>query len=115
VFLKFGYAPEVTLYISISISIVTLFTRLIIISPLVDLSIIDFVRNVVFKIMFVTIIGAIIPLTIRYILPSSFYRLIIVGLLSMISVIFTVYFLGMDKREQNFVFTKINQIIRNLK
>ncbi|WP_199879911.1 lipopolysaccharide biosynthesis protein [Arundinibacter roseus] len=55
-FLKLGYPPEITMYINIAISIITLFVRLAIIAPLVNLSIFNFFREVLWPILNVTLI-----------------------------------------------------------
>ena len=108
-FLILDFKPQVTLYISISVSIVALFTRLKIISRLVKLSSIDFIKNVVFQIVLVSIIAIILPLSIQYFLPQNFCRLIIISFTTLISVIFTIYIIGLNLNEQIFIKEKARQ------
>ncbi len=110
VFLKFGFEPEVTLYVSICISIAALYARLIIISPLVNLSIVEFSKNVIFKIVPVAILAIILPFSIIYFLPQGFYRIIISGFASMVSVVFTIYLVGLSRAEQKIMLEKIKTI-----
>ncbi len=107
VFLKFGFKPEVTLYVSICISIAALYARLKIISPLVNLSIVEFSRNVILKIIPVGIIAIILPFTITCFLPQGFYRIIISVFASMVSVVLTIYWVGLSRAEQKFMVEKI--------
>ena len=113
-FLKFDYSPEVTLYVSICISIIALFARLKIISLLVNFSIIDYFKNVVLRIIPVSIISIIIPLFILYFLPQSLYRLIIIGFTSLISLVLTIYLIGLSKGEQIFMKMKIKQLLTKI-
>ena len=110
-FLKFGFEPEVTLYVSICISTIALFARLKIISPLVNLSIIGYLKNVILRIIPVAIIAIILPFIIMYFLPQGFYRLIINGFTSLVSVILTIYLVGLSQKEQIFIRQKLKQYI----
>ena len=108
-FLKLGFSPEVTLYISIGISIIAFFARLKIVCPLVNLSIIGYFRNVVFLIMPVSMISLVFPLLIQYFLPDGFYRLIIVVFSAILSVTVTIFYVGLSRNEQIFMLEKFTQ------
>ncbi|WP_111709980.1 MATE family efflux transporter [Lutibacter citreus] len=110
-FLKLGYSPQITFYIGILISIIALFSRLIIISPLVKLSIVDYLRNVVFRIIPVSLLALILPIMIRWFLPQDIYRLIIICFTSIISIIFAIYSIGLDLKEKIFIQEKIKKIL----
>lgn len=114
-FLKLGFTPEVTLYVSILISLVALFARLKIISPLVDLSISGYLKNVVLRIMPVAIVACAAPFSLRYFLDEGFYRLAIVGLISLASVAPAIYLLGLTRVEQIFMRGKIKQLLLKIK
>lgn len=110
-FLKLGFAPEVTLYIGISISLVALLARLKIISPLINLEISAYLKNVVLKIIPVAIVSCIAPLLIRYLLVEGFFRLVIVGFISLVSVSLVIYLIGLSRMEQIFLQDKIKQLL----
>ena len=112
VFLKFGYQPQVTIYISICISIIALFARLIILKIIVKIKIRDFLIKVVLKTFVVGFISIILPLFIRYLIEESFIRLIIISFTSIISTIFCVYFLGLNKNERVYFFQAITKLIK---
>jgi O-antigen/teichoic acid export membrane protein len=107
-FLKLDFPPQVTLYVNICISIIALYARLKIISPLVDLSIVEYIKNVVLRIVPVALIAIIIPFIILHYLPQGILRLLIVGFSAIISVLLTIYTVGLSHSEQ--LFMKINAI-----
>ncbi len=115
VFLQLGYDPEITLYVSIGISIIALLTRLKIISPLVKLDILNYLKEVVLKIIPVSIVSMIIPSLIKSFLHEGFARLLIIGFSSIVVVSVTTYFVGLEKNEQVFLTNKLKQVLAKLK
>ena len=114
-FLKLGYSPEITLYVSIGISIIALYTRLKIISPLVKLSVLSYLKEVVFRILPVALIAMIIPIIVKTSFHEGFIRLVITGFSSLIFVGITIYFVGLEKSEQVFLNRKIKQVFAIIK
>lgn len=110
-FLKFGYSPEITLYTSICISIIALFARLRIISPLVNLSISNYLRQVLFKIIPVAFMATIITYIIKVNLDEGFIRLFVSIISSSVFVGLSVYFVGLKKTEQLILNRKLRQIL----
>jgi O-antigen/teichoic acid export membrane protein len=111
IFLKFGFAPEVTLYISIAMSFIALFVRLRIVSRLVNLSFGEYFINVIFRIIPVSIITIILTLIIQHFLAQGFFRLVIVFFSAEISIIIAIYLLGLQRHEQQFIQTKLKYLL----
>ncbi len=114
-FLKLGFQPQVTIYISIGISIIALYSRLKIISPLVSLSIMDYFKNVIVKIIPVIFIAVILPGGIIYLLPVNIGRLLLTCFIAVISVGLTVYFIGLNHSEQQFMIKSLKQVTSKIK
>jgi hypothetical protein len=110
-FLKFRFPPESTFYISIFFSLAAIFIRLYLVSPLINLSIYSYIKFVLGRIITVTIIALIIPVTIYITLPTGYLRLIIVTLFSILSTATTIFYFGLDKQEKSFIIKKIRTII----
>ncbi len=110
-FLKLGYLPQVTLYVSILISIIALFSRLWIIRPLVNLSISKFAKQVLLPIIMVVPVALIFPLIIRSLITPGIINLFVVSFVSVLSVIFSIYFIGLNNEEQQFMKNKINEYL----
>lgn len=115
ILLKIGFPPQTTLYVSISVSIVALFARLWIISPLVNLSILTFTRLVLVRVLWVTMIAVIFPLLIKYSVNKELIRFFAVCIVSVLSVTASIYWFGLRKEEQIFMKDKLCQLIVKIK
>ena len=100
ILLSYNFEPESTLYVSISVSIVALFLRLIIIKPLIHLSISRFVKEVLLKVLYVTIIAIPLPLLLVWKLEEGISRLFIVIIMALLMVLISAYLVGFDKNEK---------------
>ena len=114
-FLKLGFAPQITIYVSICVSIVALFARLKIINPLVNMKIREYMNAVIFRIIPVVLIAFIPPFLIYYSLEGNFVRLLLTVTISILSVLTTIYYLGLSKTEQQFMNSKVKQLISKIK
>jgi O-antigen/teichoic acid export membrane protein len=112
-FLKLGFPPEITFYVSIVISVLTLIARLIILQNLVSIKIKYFLKNVIFKTLLISIISIILPLVITYLYDMSIQRFIIVGFISILSAIGTIYLVGLTKNEKVIFLNFIGTIKKN--
>jgi O-antigen/teichoic acid export membrane protein len=115
IFLGFGFEPQTTIYVSISISLIAIFARLKIISPLVKMPISNYVTNVVFRIVLVVALSTILPLIIKTSLPKGLGRLMIIGSFSLISVIFTIFMVGLTKVERVIVQYRARQLFAKMR
>lgn len=114
-FLKLGFPPQVTLYISICISIIALYARLRIIAPLVNLSIKIFTKNVLIRILMVALGSLILPIIIKLSIDNVLIRFFSVCIASLISVIISIYWLGLQNTEQIFIKNKLNKFNYSIK
>ena len=109
-FLKLGFLPQVTLWISIAMSVIITLVRLIILRRLVQVSIKYFLVKVVLKTFIVSISALILPLVIHLIIEESLYRLILVVFTAMISTVYATYLLGLNKNEKLYFLQSIIKI-----
>lgn len=109
IFLKMGYEPQITLYISIIIYLIALFSRLIILKKLVQLNIKKFINQVVLRCIVVTICSIVLPFVLYHNMYTSFTRFIVITFISIINTLIFIYFIGLDKRDK----TKIIQYLSN--
>lgn len=110
IFLKFGFPPEVTFYVSIAISIIALYARLQIISPLVNLSVLQYCKTVLLRIIPVVLIAGILPVILRCFMTGGFYRFTITTFISFLSVASTIYLVGLTRTEQIFIQNRVKQL-----
>ncbi len=114
-FLKLGFAPQITIYVSICISILALYARLIILKNLVDLKSIIFFKNVILRVSIVAFIALILPYLIYINLNSSYIRLIIIVMTCLISTFGSIYLIGLERKERLFIKDKIHSAIKSFK
>lgn len=114
-FLTLGFPPQVTLYVSIFISIIALFSRLRIIGPLVNLSIQKFTRHVLVRILLVVLVSSILPTVVVLCNNSGLIRFLTVCIVSLISITLTIYWIGLRNTEQIFMQDKFRQFICQIK
>ncbi|WP_321290633.1 oligosaccharide flippase family protein [uncultured Sunxiuqinia sp.] len=113
-FLAWGYPPQITLIISISVSIIALGARLLIISPLVKLSIRSFFKQIT-RILIVVFSSVILPILLKYSIEDMFLRLLVVCVASTVSVLSAIYFLGLRKEEVAFVRERFIDVLSKVK
>jgi O-antigen/teichoic acid export membrane protein len=111
-FLKLGYPPEITLYVSIFYSVLTLFARLIIIQKLIQLNVILFFINIFLKSIIVAILAALLPIYVKISIDESMIQLLSVILTSIASSITVIYLVGLNNKERIYLLKIIRNRIR---
>lgn len=111
-FLKLGYSPDTTLFVSIGISIIALFVRLKIIHHLIHLSLSVFLKRVLSPVASITFLATIIPFTFSHYFSQSISNLFIIYALSVISVTLCAYFIGLNNEEQTFLKKALKHILQ---
>jgi O-antigen/teichoic acid export membrane protein len=99
-FLKLGYSPEYTLYISIIIFSIVHFIRIWLLRELVNFSIKSYLSNVLLVIIVVTFASIIPLLFFEKLFIEGFVKLIVVSFVSCILVLINSYFFGLSKTEK---------------
>ena len=112
IYLKRGFSPEITLYVSILMSAIAFYARLLIVSRLINLSIKDYFKNVIFRIILVSIISIICPALFIFIYTQSNLRIFFSLIISFISVAIVVYIFGLKNIEKIHIRKIINQVVR---
>lgn len=102
-FLKFGFPPQITMYISIVISGICLFLRLWMLRDMIGLSMKDYIIRVLIVVISVSIVAYLIPLFLLFQLEESLMRFIIIGFTGLITSIGTIYIIGLSKNERKFL------------
>lgn len=112
VFLKNGFPPQSTLYITIFFTILVLFARLSIVRNLISLSIRRFLIDVIFPVSVITVLALIIPLSIFNFMHPGIIRFLIIVFTSGICVLISVYFFGIGLSEKKILKSKIRYILK---
>ncbi len=112
VLLKIGLIPETVMIVAIFISQCCFIARLIMLRPLIGLNPKDYLKRVYFKIIVVTVISSIIPTTLSVVIREGWLNLFAVSLLSFISCLITILYVGCNSHERSFIFGKIHLILK---
>jgi hypothetical protein len=106
--LLMGAPPYSVVIVAIGMTIIASIARLLILKRLIDYSIREFFKIVLTPIFIITIISAILPVILYTVLVQNILRLCLVVSLSIFSVTFYSYRIGLNKEEQQ----KVRSIIR---
>ena len=110
VFLKVGYTPIVVFYISLIITIVSLFIRLAIVKRYILLfPVANYIISVFVVCILVSIISSILPIVAYCYFDKSLFSIFVVCLVSVFSVMLTAFLIGLRNDERKFIIRIINQ------
>jgi O-antigen/teichoic acid export membrane protein len=107
--LSYGAPAHSVMIISICLTFIDAISVLFIVKKVVGLSISNFFKNVILSMVVISVISAILPLGVFTVLSKGFIRFCTVVIISIISVCTCMYFIGLNKYEQN----KIKQLIHD--
>lgn len=114
VLLKFGYSPEITLYVNIVISIIALAIRLHIVWKLLDFPVLRFIKEIILMNILIVSLSISLPLVIRNLMDANILRLIVVILVALIWNAIIIYTIGLNKQEKAIVLKSIDKILKRL-
>ena len=110
-FLKLGASPLSTMLINIGIQAFLLLVRLYFTKKMINLSVIDFAKNVLLPIIEVSILSMILPLIVFHYMSKGLFELIVTSIVSVICSICCIMFIGIDQNERkNIIKLAINII-----
>lgn len=104
--LKLGGKPWAVFIVYFVITCAAYIARLVIVRPLIKISIKTFIKIVIIKCLIIVLISSFIPIFIRILFTPSLFSSFVVVSLSIILASITCYKIGMDKHEQEVVFSK---------
>lgn len=111
-----GYAPETTLFISIVISLVGAFVRVVLIKKEIPIfKPTTFFSKVYLRVLMVTIFSGGATILLNGLTGSGFKGLLLTCLISSLSVTIGTYLFGVDKSERKFIISSIRSKLSSLK
>lgn len=108
--LKLGADPYVVFVVHLSIAVVAFVARLYIVSKLINLSIIDYLRNVIVPCFCVGVLSVLISVFIKQMFSQGMLFSICEGVMILLVVVLTSFFLGLTKGERDFVLSKVSML-----
>lgn len=115
IFYELGASPEVSYIIYFITYTLLLFIRLYLLRNMIGLPIMMYFKEVLFPIIPMSVCAFILPAIIYYNQTPSILRMCEIVILSIISTTSTIYFIGLDKAERNYIKSKASTIFKKLK
>lgn len=109
--LKFGAPPYSVFIVHLVIALIVFMLRLYLGYKIVGYNLYEYIKEVIKPIVMVTILSSIFPFVFYINLPKGIERLVIVSIISILSVGFTVYALGLKVGERKVVKNKIQSLV----
>lgn len=110
--LKMGYSPPSTFVVSIVLSTVALFARLMVLRALTKFPVRIFLHKVVLTVILVTIVIIPLPLYIQKTVNHNFMQFLLVGISTVISLIFIVWLIGLSDSERLIIKGYLNKLVK---
>ena len=112
ILLRMGMFPEGVIVVAIVISQSCLAARLLMLRGMIGLSVRKYLKKVYINVFVVTVIASVLPFLISMSLEESFMNFVLMSLVAVICTAITIYYVGCNKTERQFVWNKL-QIITN--
>lgn len=112
---KLGFEPQVGYIVYFIIYTILLFVRLYLLKDMVKLPVMMYIREVLYKLAPVIVVGFTIPGILILTMDAGWLRLILVCLLSVLVTAASEYFIGLSNKEKDFVAEKIKLVIGKIK
>lgn len=109
VLFSIGMPAYVSYIVFAIIYLILVFVKLYIIRGLLNFPVAKFYKEVLARILPVTLLAVIFPLGICHIMEVSICRLLLVVLASSVSIVGAIYFIGLETTERQFVMSKIKR------
>lgn len=97
---KFGYPPYVAFVVLIIIYVLAYIPRLIIVRNQLNISINEYITQVIAKTMLVSAMSVLLPSLVIYSMDIGLIRMIVTTLVSLVSILLTIYIFGINKEER---------------
>ena len=109
---RLGLPPYTSYIIQLIVFVIELGARLLLLRGMISLSIREYAISVILKIMVVVIVASIIPVLVMLSMHESLLRLFFICILSVVSVLLTIYGLGLSSGERKWLNGKVVSFVK---
>lgn len=113
--LKLGYNPSIVFFVHLAFCLITFVLRLIIVRPMIQLSIREYLKVALWPCLKSGVLAIIIPTVLYVLLPNNLTNGVLVLLSSVIFSIIAVYLLGITHNERAFINQKVSLVFSFIK
>lgn len=113
--LRMGMFPEIVIIVAIIISQCCLAARLLLLRGMIGLSVRKYLKRVYINVLAVTVTASIFPFLLASQMGETFLNFILLCLVAVVCTGITIYYIGCNKAERQFVMNKLHIIINKFK
>ena len=111
-FIKMGFSPICVIFVAIAVEIACLFARLAIIPKYInEFHARNYLREVALNCLIVSVLSVCVPFVVYYSLPENFMTFSIVSIISILSSIIVIFYVGCDNDERTMILQKAHAIL----
>ena len=111
ILLKLGFAPEISYYIGVFISLSMMVWTLSLVHKTLGFSFREIISNVYSRTYLVVLTASPIPILVHCLMPYGFLRFICVGCVSVLCCALSMYWLGCNKGERDYILSAIKSYL----
>lgn len=104
---RMGFPPQSTYILYLLVYLVLIFIRIYLAKGIIQLPVTEYMKEVFLRISMVSIFSFLIPCGIFFTLSPTISRLLLIIITSILSTICSIYFIGLQKKERQFIISKI--------
>ncbi len=113
--LRLGYPPYSVFIVHLCMECVAQMARILITKNMIGFSLISFLRNVLYRILLVTIVSLIFPICIYFLIDKSITSFLFVCFSAVLSSCISIYLFGLTKYERMLIVNKITSLLYQIK
>ena len=110
VFLRQGFDAYIVFIVHLVMEIVAQAARIHITSKLINFSVLNYLKEVLYPIISVCVLSLIIPVMVYYLIDESWLKTIVMLITCLVSSILAIYSLGLTTSERSIIMNKIRSI-----
>ncbi len=112
ILLQMGLFPEIVPIVAICISVFCLIARLYMLRGMIEFCLNLFVKRVILNLLFVTIASLLVPILVVDFFDPTFITFVLISILTVLSTITAIYFVGCSRDERTFLLQKIRSYVK---
>lgn len=109
IFLRLGYPPEIVFVVNLTIESLAMIFRIWITRSLINFSLIEYIKNVMIRVLVVASFSFLLSYLISEKLPNGFWPTILLFMISAVISIIMVMLIGLETNERIYIFSKIKR------
>lgn len=113
--LRLGAIPETVVAVAIFISICCEMARVLLLRSMINMSARAFLWHVYFNVIVVSLVASVFPVYLHFKMAENFGSFISISIVAVVSTILSIMFVGCNKEERNFVYSKVETSLKRIK